>query len=48
MDNFQHFFSSVFAKDFPARSCLQMAKLPANAQVEIEVIALTGDVQTVG
>lgn len=38
---------TVFTKDFPARSCVQVAKLPMNAKVEIEVVALTGDVQTV-
>lgn len=38
---------SVFNKDFPARSCFQVAKLPMDALVEIECIALTGPVHTV-
>lgn len=48
MANFtiKHFLLSVFAKDFPARSCVQVAKLPMNAKVEIEVVSLTGDVKT--
>jgi len=37
---------SVFNKDFPARSCFQVAKLPMDALVEIECIALTGSVET--
>lgn len=37
----------MFCKDFPARSCFQVAKLPMDALVEIECIALTGDVKTV-
>lgn len=36
----------VFDHDFPARSCVQVAKLPMNANVEIECIAITGDVKT--
>jgi len=40
-------YKKVFTKDFPARSCVQVAKLPLNAKVEIEAIALTGDVETV-
>lgn len=43
----EQFYFTVFTKDFPARSCVQVAKLPMNAKVEIEVIALTGDVETV-
>lgn len=39
--------SLVFTKDFPARSSVQIAKLPLNAAVEIEAIALTGDVKLV-
>lgn len=41
------FFFTVFTSNFPARSCVQVAKLPMNAKVEIEVVALTGDVETV-
>uniref|UniRef100_D3TNY9 Putative translation initiation inhibitor UK114/IBM1 n=1 Tax=Glossina morsitans morsitans TaxID=37546 RepID=D3TNY9_GLOMM len=40
-------YKKVFCKDFPARSCFQVAKLPMDALVEIECIALTGDVKTV-
>ncbi|KAL7740734.1 hypothetical protein ACLKA6_012353 [Drosophila palustris] len=40
-------YKRVFAKDFPARSCVQVAKLPMDALVEIECIALTGPVHTV-
>ncbi|XP_037040894.1 rutC family protein UK114-like isoform X2 [Bradysia coprophila] len=35
-------YMKVFTTNFPARSCVQMAKLPMNAKVEIEVIALVG------
>lgn len=37
---------SVFTKDFPARSCIQVAKLPLDAAFEIEAIALTGEIKT--
>lgn len=37
----------VFTVNPPARSCFQVAKLPANGLVEIEAIAMTGDVETV-
>ncbi|EDW64305.1 rutC family protein UK114 [Drosophila virilis] len=40
-------YKRVFNKDFPARSCFQVAKLPMDALVEIECIALTGPVHTV-
>lgn len=36
---------SVFTKDFPARSTYEVGKLPLGAAVEIEAIALTGDVK---
>lgn len=39
-------FYSVFVRNFPARTCIQVAKLPLNALVEIEAIALVGDVTT--
>jgi len=45
--NINEEYKKVFTKDFPARSCVQVAKLPMNAKVEIEVIALTGDVETI-
>ncbi|KAG4065463.1 hypothetical protein HA402_002697 [Bradysia odoriphaga] len=35
-------YMKVFTTNFPARSCVQMTKLPMNAKVEIEVIALKG------
>ncbi|KAG4076264.1 hypothetical protein HA402_014813 [Bradysia odoriphaga] len=50
MDDFTLFnqeYQKVFSKDFPARSSVQVAMLPVNAKVEIEVIALVGDIQTV-
>ncbi|XP_037818036.1 rutC family protein UK114 [Lucilia sericata] len=40
-------YKKVFNKEFPARSCFQVARLPMDALVEIECIALTGDVKTV-
>jgi 2-iminobutanoate/2-iminopropanoate deaminase len=42
MDDFQavnEIYSQYFANDFPARVCVQVAKLPLGAKVEIEVIA---------
>ncbi|XP_030384497.1 rutC family protein UK114 [Scaptodrosophila lebanonensis] len=39
-------YKKVFNKDFPARSCFQVAKLPMDALVEIECIAITGAVRT--
>ncbi len=33
-------YGSYFAKDFPARDTVQVAKLPKNVRVEISVIAL--------
>ncbi len=42
MEDFQN-FNSVYANYFPnikpARSCVQVAKLPKNAKVEVEIIA---------
>ncbi|KAJ8966008.1 hypothetical protein NQ314_003786 [Rhamnusium bicolor] len=40
-------YKEFFTKDFPARSTYQVGKLPANANVEIEVIAAVGNVKTV-
>uniref|UniRef100_T1H0R0 Uncharacterized protein n=1 Tax=Megaselia scalaris TaxID=36166 RepID=T1H0R0_MEGSC len=40
-------YKKTFNKDFPARSCFQVARLPMDALVEIECIAMTGDVKTV-
>ncbi|NLW07477.1 MAG: RidA family protein [Clostridia bacterium] len=33
-------YSSFFAKDYPARVCLQVARLPKDVEVEIEAIAV--------
>ena len=33
-------YGEAFAKDFPARSCVQVAKLPLGAAIEIECIAV--------
>ncbi|GAB4221977.1 MAG: RidA family protein [Francisella sp.] len=33
-------YSSFFDGDFPARSCVEVARLPKDVRVEIEVIAL--------
>ncbi|XP_077288500.1 reactive intermediate imine deaminase A homolog UK114 [Arctopsyche grandis] len=38
-------YQEFFTKDFPARSTYQVGKLPLGAAVEIEAIALTGDVK---
>lgn len=41
MDDFQEVnaaYSTVFSKDFPARSCVAVHQLPLNALVEIEII----------
>ncbi|XP_043662253.1 rutC family protein UK114 [Drosophila teissieri] len=43
---FNEVYKRVFNKEFPARSCFQVAKLPMDALVEIECIALTGSVET--
>ncbi|XP_055602724.1 rutC family protein UK114-like [Uranotaenia lowii] len=37
-------YKRVFANNFPARTCFAVNKLPLGAAVEIEAIALTGDV----
>lgn len=34
----------VFTKDYPARICYQAGNLPLGANIEIEAIALTGDI----
>ena len=33
-------YKEYFARDFPARSCVQVARLPADFQIEIECIAI--------
>lgn len=35
-------YATFFPEDSPARACVQVAKLPKDAQVEIEVIAVKG------
>lgn len=40
-------YVSVFKRDFPARSCFEVSKLPMNALIEIECIALNGKVNTI-
>ncbi|XP_050299917.1 rutC family protein UK114 [Anthonomus grandis grandis] len=40
-------YNEFFTKDFPARSAVQVAKLPLNARVEIEVVAAVGTLKTV-
>lgn len=44
--NVSFYFVPVFTKDFPARSCVQIAKIGLDAKVELEVVALTGNVKT--
>ncbi|XP_031617856.1 rutC family protein UK114 [Contarinia nasturtii] len=36
-------YKDVFVRNFPARSCVQVAKLPLGALVEIEAIAFLGE-----
>lgn len=43
MERFSEFnviYREYFSKDFPARSCVQVARLPLDFQVEVEAIAL--------
>ncbi|XP_076167194.1 reactive intermediate imine deaminase A homolog UK114 isoform X2 [Ptiloglossa arizonensis] len=40
-------YDKDFTENYPARSTFQVGKLPMGAQIEIEVIALTGDVETI-
>jgi 2-iminobutanoate/2-iminopropanoate deaminase len=43
MDNFREFnkvYKEFFSEDCPARSCVEVARLPADFQVEIEAIAI--------
>ncbi|KKP38050.1 MAG: endoribonuclease L-PSP, TdcF protein [Candidatus Peregrinibacteria bacterium GW2011_GWF2_33_10] len=42
MNNFSavnEVYASYFLSDFPARECVEVSKLPANAKVEISVIS---------
>uniref|UniRef100_A0A6B2EGV4 Putative translation initiation inhibitor n=1 Tax=Phlebotomus kandelakii TaxID=1109342 RepID=A0A6B2EGV4_9DIPT len=47
MPKFNEEYKKVFTHDYPARSCFAVANLPLKARVEIEAIALTGDVKTI-
>ena len=46
LQNLEHFaavnevYASFFSGAYPARSCVQVARLPKDALVEIEIIAL--------
>lgn len=40
-------YKEFFTHDFPARTAYQVGNLPLNAKVEIEVIALTGNVKCI-
>lgn len=42
-DKLNQIYTSRFKAPMPARSTLQVARLPRDARVEIEAIALTGD-----
>ncbi|XP_075224543.1 rutC family protein UK114-like [Lycorma delicatula] len=37
-------YKQYFKEPYPARSTFQIAKLPLNAKIEIEVVALSGEV----
>jgi 2-iminobutanoate/2-iminopropanoate deaminase len=39
-------YGEIFSKDFPARSAVQVAALPKNGEVEIEVVANAQSLQT--
>ncbi|XP_076384856.1 2-iminobutanoate/2-iminopropanoate deaminase [Megalopta genalis] len=39
-------YKEFFTDNYPARSTFQVGKLPMGAQIEIEAIAVTGDVET--
>lgn len=43
--NLFHDLFSVFTSNFPARTCYQAGNLPIGAAIEIEVIAIVGDVR---
>jgi 2-iminobutanoate/2-iminopropanoate deaminase len=47
MDNFKAFnevYASYFPEDSPARSCVEVARLPLDIKIEIEAIALVPEV----
>lgn len=40
------FFAPAFVRNFPARTCIQVAKLPMGALVEIDAVAVVAEVMT--
>jgi len=43
INNFSEFnkaYTQYFAEEFPARSCVEVARLPRDAEMEIEAIAI--------
>ncbi|XP_043798112.1 2-iminobutanoate/2-iminopropanoate deaminase isoform X2 [Apis laboriosa] len=40
-------YKEFFKENYPARSTFQVGKLPMAAQLEIEAIAITGEVETI-
>ncbi|GAH45086.1 unnamed protein product, partial [marine sediment metagenome] len=43
MSNFPAFnkaYAEYFTEEFPARSCIEVARLPKDAEIEIEAIAI--------
>ncbi|GAI84580.1 unnamed protein product, partial [marine sediment metagenome] len=43
MSNFSAFnkaYAEYFTEEFPARSCIEVARLPKDAEIEIEAIAI--------
>ncbi|CAF4797075.1 unnamed protein product, partial [Rotaria sp. Silwood1] len=38
-------YAEVFPERYPARSAVQVAGLPLNAKVEIEAVAIMGDIE---
>ncbi|XP_014276051.1 rutC family protein UK114 [Halyomorpha halys] len=40
-------YKKYFKEPFPARSCIQVAKLPGGAKMEIEVVAVSGPLETI-
>ncbi|XP_073968626.1 reactive intermediate imine deaminase A homolog UK114 isoform X2 [Rhodnius prolixus] len=39
-------YKTYFKEPFPARACYQVGKLPLGAKIEIEVIAISGPLET--
>ena len=43
MNNFSEFnkvYAQYFTEEFPARSCIEVARLPKDAEIEIEAVAI--------